>query len=70
MLDGAHRQWINKLAPNSIDSWNDMRRAFIQHFEGSYQHATTVEDLERCIQVRHELTRCWIRRWQELWMHA
>ena len=47
-----------------------MRLAFIKHFEGSYSHATTVEDLERCIQGRNESTRSWVRRWQELWMHA
>jgi hypothetical protein len=70
MMDGGKRQWINTLPPNSIDSWEDMRLAFIKHFEGSYSHATTVEDLERCIQGRNESTRSWVRRWQELWMHA
>ena len=70
MMDGANRQWINTLQKDSIDSWEDMRNAFIKHFEGSYSHATTVEDLERCIQGRNESTRSWVRRWQELWMHA
>ena len=57
MMDGGNRQWINTLPPNSIDSWEDMRLAFVKHFEGSYSHATTVEDLERCIQGRNESTR-------------
>src|SRR4051794_8794677 len=70
MMEGTHRQWINKLPPGSIDSWNDMRKAFIQHLEGSYEKATSIADLEACIQGRHESTRSWIRRWQELWMHA
>ena len=61
MMDGANRHWINTLAPNSIDSWEDMRLAFIKHFEGSYSHATIVEDLERCIQGRNESTRSWVR---------
>src|SRR4051794_567814 len=70
MMEGTHRQRINKLTPGSIDSWNDMRKAFIQHFEGSYEKGTSIADLEACIQGRHESTRSWIRRWQELWMHA
>jgi hypothetical protein len=57
MMEGTTRQWINTLPPNSIDSWEDMRRAFIKHFEGSYTRASTIEDLERCIQGRNELTR-------------
>src|SRR3954467_2908189 len=69
MMEGTHRQWINKLPPGSIDSWNDMRKAFIQHFEGSYEKATSIADLEACIRGRNESTRSWIRRWQELWMH-
>jgi hypothetical protein len=70
MMEGTTRQWINTLPPNSIDSWEDMRRAFIKHFEGSYTHAIAIEDLERCVQGRNESTRSWVKRWKELWMHA
>ena len=70
MMEGATRQWINTLPADSIDSWEEMRDAFVRHFEGSYTHATTIEDLERCIQGQRESTRRWIQRWQELWINA
>ena len=66
MMDGANRQWINTLPKDSIDSWEDMRNAFIKHFEGSYSHATTVEDLKRCVQREGESTRKWYNRVADL----
>ncbi|KAK1684906.1 hypothetical protein QYE76_045754 [Lolium multiflorum] len=32
MMDGINRHWFNTLPPNSIDSWEEARAAFIQHF--------------------------------------
>ena len=60
IMDDSTRQWVNTLPPNSIDSWEDMRDAFVKHFEGSYTRATTIEDLKRCIQGPRELTRRWV----------
>jgi hypothetical protein len=62
MMEGTTRQWINTLPPNNIDSWEDMRHAFIKHFKDSYTRATTIEDLERCVQGRNESTRSWVKR--------
>ena len=70
MMEGATRQWINTLPAGSIDSWEEMRDAFVRHFEGSYTRATTIEDLKQCIQGQRESTRHWIQRWQELWINA
>jgi hypothetical protein len=70
MMEGSTRQWINTLPPNNIDSWEDMRLTFIKHFEGSYTHATTIEDLELYVQGRNESTRSWVKCWQELWMRT
>ncbi len=70
MMEGTCRQWINTLPQDSIDSWEEMRDAFVRHFEGSYTRATTIEDLERCVQGPRESTRNWVQRWQELWYNA
>lgn len=50
MIEGATRHCINTLPADSIDSWEDMCDAFVRHFEGSYTRATSIEDLERCVQ--------------------
>ncbi|KAK1652091.1 hypothetical protein QYE76_069896 [Lolium multiflorum] len=47
MMDGVNRHWFNTLTPNSIDSWDEARAAFIQHFASAYTRATTIEDLDR-----------------------
>src|SRR3954469_6147267 len=70
MMEGACRQWINTLPPDSIDSWEEMRDAFVRHFEGSYTRATTIEDLERCVQGPRESTRSWVQQWQDLWYNV
>ncbi|XP_071680158.1 uncharacterized protein [Lolium perenne] len=67
MMNGLNRQWFNTLAPNSIDSWEEARAAFIQHFASAYTRATTIEDLDRSVQGPRESTRRWVQRWQDMW---
>jgi hypothetical protein len=67
MMYGANRQWFNTLSLNNINSWEEARTAFIQHFANAYARATTIEDLDRCIRGHHELTRRWVQRWQDMW---
>ncbi|KAK1694635.1 hypothetical protein QYE76_011332 [Lolium multiflorum] len=67
MMDGVNRHWFNTLTPNSIDSWDEARAAFIQHFASAYTRATTIEDLDRCVQGPRESTRRWVQRWQDMW---
>ncbi|KAK1612001.1 hypothetical protein QYE76_035674 [Lolium multiflorum] len=67
MMDGMNRQWFNTLPPNNIDSWEEVRADFIQHFASAYTRATTIEDLDRCIQGPRESTRRWVQRWQDMW---
>ncbi|KAK1663288.1 hypothetical protein QYE76_051447 [Lolium multiflorum] len=67
MMDGVNRHWFNTLTPNSIDSWEEARAAFIQHFASAYTRATTIEDLDRCVQGPRESTRRWVQRWQDMW---
>nr|XP_051229428.1 uncharacterized protein LOC127347258 [Lolium perenne] len=47
MMDRVNRHWFNTLTPNNIDSWDEARAAFIQHFASAYTRATTIEDLDR-----------------------
>ena len=70
MMEGPTRQWFNTLPADSIDSWEDMRNAFIQHFQGSYTRSTTTAELERCVQGYREPTSKWLRRWYNLWINA
>ncbi|KAK1697063.1 hypothetical protein QYE76_013760 [Lolium multiflorum] len=67
MMDGVNRHWFNTLTVNSIDSWEEARTAFIQHFASAYTRATTIEDLDRCVQGPRESTRRWVQRWQDMW---
>ncbi|KAK1678366.1 hypothetical protein QYE76_039214 [Lolium multiflorum] len=67
MMDGVNRHWFNTLTANSIDSWEEARAAFIQHFASAYTRATTIEDLDRCVQGPRESTRRWVQRWQDMW---
>ncbi|KAK1683293.1 hypothetical protein QYE76_044141 [Lolium multiflorum] len=67
MMDGVNRHWFNTLTVNSIDSWEEARAAFIQHFASAYTRATTIEDLDRCVQGPRESTRRWVQRWQDMW---
>jgi hypothetical protein len=55
MMDGANRHWFNTLPPNNIDSWEEACATFIQHFSSAYTRATTIEDLERCVQGPRKL---------------
>jgi hypothetical protein len=66
MLDGSMHMWINNLPHDSINSWEEMRTAFIENFEGTCKRPATIEDLRRCMQKDRESTRRWLKRWSEL----
>jgi hypothetical protein len=34
-LESTPLTWLESLKPNSIDSWEDLKRAFIDNFQGS-----------------------------------
>ncbi|KAK1649498.1 hypothetical protein QYE76_067303 [Lolium multiflorum] len=62
MMDGVNRHWFNTLTPNNIDSWDEARAAFIQHFASAYTRATTIEDLDRCVLSIRAVQRQTLRR--------
>jgi hypothetical protein len=51
-LESAPLTWLESLKPNSIHSWEDLKRAFINNFQGSMIRAGTRHDLS---QVKQEL---------------
>jgi hypothetical protein len=46
--------WLESLKPNSIDSWEDLKWAFIDNFQGSMIRASTRHDLS---QVKQEMNK-------------
>ena len=61
MLEGPARIWFKNLPECSITSWMDLKEKFINNFQGTYQRATTIVDLEHCVQKEGESTLSWAR---------
>jgi hypothetical protein len=61
-LDPAPLTWLESLSNNSIDSWERLKRVFIDNFQGAIAHAGTRHDLAQCKQERNELLRSYTRR--------
>jgi hypothetical protein len=53
-LESAPLTWLENLKPNSIDSWEDLKQAFIDNFQGSMIRAGTCHDLS---QVKQEMNK-------------
>jgi hypothetical protein len=53
-LEFAALTWLESLKPNSIDSWEDLKRAFIDNYQGSMIKAGTRHDLS---QVKQEMNK-------------
>ena len=66
MLDGTARMWIESLPEKTINSWKDMKRVFIQHFQGTYKRPKSITDLLRCVQAKNESSREFVSRWSEV----
>jgi hypothetical protein len=66
MLEGAAHIWLQNLPPNSINSWDEMKEAFIKNFQGTCKRLCSIEDLERCVQKEGESSRHWMRRVAEI----
>jgi hypothetical protein len=66
MLSGIARQWINKLAENSIQTWFDMQTAFTKNFEGTYKRPHNIGDLQRCRRADDETSRTFLARWLDM----
>jgi hypothetical protein len=56
-LESAPLTWLESFKPNSIDSWEDLKRAFIDNFLGSMIRGGTHHDLSQDKQVMNETLR-------------
>jgi hypothetical protein len=53
-LESTPLTWLESLKPNSIDSWEDLKRAFTNNFQGSIIRAGTRHDVS---QVKQEMNK-------------
>jgi hypothetical protein len=60
-LESAPVTWLESLKPNSIDSWEDLKRAFIDNFQGSMIRTGTRHDLSQFKQEMNETLRSYTR---------
>jgi hypothetical protein len=47
-LDPAPLTWLESLSNNSIDSWERLKKVFIDNFQGAIARAGTRHDLAQC----------------------
>jgi hypothetical protein len=47
-LDPAPLTWLESLSNNSIDSWERLKKVFIDNFQGAITHVGTRHDLAQC----------------------
>jgi hypothetical protein len=53
--------WLESLSNNSINSWERLKKVFIDNFQGAITHAGTRHDLSQCKQERNKLLRSYTR---------
>jgi hypothetical protein len=64
-LEPAPLTWLESLKPNSINSWEDLKQAFIDNFQGSMIRAGTRHDLSQVKQEMNETLRSYTQRFFE-----
>jgi hypothetical protein len=64
-LENMPLQWFDKLNPGSIRGWEDLQRAFCEHFAGIITHPITHAELKGLKQKRGESLRDYYRRFGE-----
>ena len=66
MVEGAPMIWLDRLPPNSIHSWEELKTAFIMNFVWSCMKQYTETDLDRCVMRKTESARQWVARITEI----
>jgi hypothetical protein len=56
-LDPVPLTWLGSLNNNSINSWEQLKKVFIDNFQGAIARAGTRHDLAQCKQKRNKLLR-------------
>jgi hypothetical protein len=65
-LESAPLTYHETLKPDSIDSWEDLKKTFIDNFQGSMLHAGTCHDLSQVKQEENKTLRSYTRRLFEM----
>ena len=66
MLTPAAMSWFTSLTPDSIGSWEDLKRVFTDNYMATCRRPSTKHDLNRINQKPSELLRSYIRRFSEM----
>ena len=66
MLDGTARMCIESLPEKTVNSWEDMKQVFIQHFQGTYKRPKSITNLQQCVQGNNESSREFVSQWSEV----
>ena len=66
MLTPAAMSWFTSLAPDSIGSWEDLKRVFTDNYMATCRWLGTKHDLNRITQKPSELLRSYIRCFSEM----
>jgi hypothetical protein len=61
LAEGA-RAWLEHLPAGTIHDWIDLRKAFVENFQGTYKRPESSWDLKRCTQKNGESLWDYIRR--------
>ena len=61
-LEHAPLTWLESLARESIHSWDDLEKAFIDNFQGSLHRVATRHALSLCKQEQGETIRSYVKR--------
>ena len=61
-LEPAPLTWLESLARESIHSWDDLKKAFIDNFQGSLHQVATRDALSMCKQEQGESIRSYVKR--------
>ena len=60
-LEPAPLMWLESLTPESIHSWEDLKKAFVDNFQGSLHRVATCHALSMCKQEQGESIRSYVK---------
>jgi hypothetical protein len=68
VINQSTNQWLLSLREGSIDTWAQLRRAFIDNYMATCQQPSNKYDLEKVRDNPNEPLRDYIRRFTETWI--
>jgi len=66
MLKPTTMNWLTSLGSDTIESWDDIKRMFVENYMATSERLATRHDLERIYQKAGELLRSYVRRFLEI----